>query len=786
MLTRLSKVVISLVLCVSLLPLVNMHTAWADEGAAVGGAGSVEGIDGAGANGVDAGEALGALEDDEGAEGAEPGEEGPGDGSFEPEGFDPEGLDPDPLEGPTDEGLLGDPADGPALAAIPPVAKYSIEYRASVAGKGWQAWKKDGKTAGTTGKGRAIEALNIKLKGTGLTGGVEYRTHVQSKGWLDYVKDGKLSGTTGKGLRTEAVSVRLTGELASAFDIYYRVHSQAYGWLGWAKNGADAGTTGLGLRMEAIEIRLVAKGDAAPGPTAKAYVKPAQSLQGRGHVQSIGWQAWVAPGKTIGTTGRGLRLEAFALKVANPNYSGSVQYKAYVTGVGWQGWKSNGATAGTTGQGRQLRAVQIKLTGKLADKYDVFYRVHSAKFGWLGWAKNGEVAGVSGFTCRMEALQVRLVAKGGKAPGSTVNPLVKLSYTSQGNVATKGWLDKGTGKRVVGTTGKSLRLEAFKLSVASTMAGGIEYNAYVQDDGWKGWKKNGAVAGAEGQGKRIEAIRIRLTGDLANSFDVYYRAHVQGMGWMGWAKNGANTGTNKLALKMEAFEIAIVLKGSAAPGSTMQPFTDTQRIRSLDPSKPMIALTFDDGPGIYTTKLLNLLDKYHARATFFVVGSNVNNYPSVVRDAYNRGNEIAGHSMNHQDFTFMSFSAVQNEINRTNQTIKNATGNQPPPFYRAPGGAFNQTVTNASAGVGHSLIQWSIDPRDWEVRNADTVYRNVMGAAKPGAIVVLHDIHPTTITAMERVIPDLEAKGYQIVTVSELMYYSKTPWVPGKVYYSAK
>ncbi|MCL1799383.1 MAG: hypothetical protein FWG23_06580 [Eggerthellaceae bacterium] len=94
--------------------------------------------------------------------------------------------------------------------------------------------------------------------------------------------------------------------------------------------------------------------------------------------------------------------------------------------------------------------------------------------------------------------------------------------------------------------------------------------------------------------------------------------------------------------------------------------------------------------------------------------------------------------------------------------------------------------SGASSGVGHSLIQWSIDPRDWQVRDANAVYNNVMGAAKPGAIVVLHDIHPTTVTAMERVIPDLIARGYQIVTVSELLHYSKVPLVPGRVYNSGK
>ncbi|MCL1847753.1 MAG: polysaccharide deacetylase family protein, partial [Coriobacteriia bacterium] len=459
-----------------------------------------------------------------------------------------------------------------------------------------------------------------------------------------------------------------------------------------------------------------------------------------------------------------------------------------VSGIGWQGWKSGGAVAGTTGQSRQIEAVEMRLTGELEANFDIYYRAHIPNIGWLGWASNSGTAGTTGLSCRVEALQVTLVPKGGKAPGSLDNPYLTITCTAQGNVTDKGWLKQVTGRGVIGTTGQSRQLEAFKITadsgVTGGVSGGITYRAHVVDTGWQGWVADGAVAGTEGEDKYVEAIQIKLTGDLARYFDVYYRAHCSGIGWMGWAKNGASAGTAKLGLPMEAFEIAFVIKGTAAPGSTAQPYTDTKRIRDLDPKKPMIALTFDDGPGAYTTQLLNLLDRYDARATFFVIGSNANRYPGIIRDAYLRGNEIAGHSMTHQDYTFLSYGAVQTDITNTNKAIRNATGFQPPPFIRVPGGSFNLNVRNAAAGTGHAIIQWNVDPRDWEYRNANTVYSNVMNNAKPGSIVVLHDIHPTTVTAMERVIPDLIARGYQIVTVSELMYYSNRTLTPGQVYNS--
>ncbi|MDR2715773.1 MAG: L,D-transpeptidase family protein, partial [Coriobacteriaceae bacterium] len=125
-----------------------------------------------------------------------------------------------------------------------------------------------------------------------------------------------------------------------------------------------------------------------------------------------------------------------------------------------------------------------------------------------------------------------------------------------------------------GTTGQSRRMEAFRLSVAGSVPGGVEYSAHVQDIGWTGWARDGAVAGAEGQNKRVEAVRIRLTGEMASYFDIYYRAHSANWGWLGWAKNGESAGTHKIGYALEAFEVAVVVKGSPAPGSTSNAFCD--------------------------------------------------------------------------------------------------------------------------------------------------------------------------------------------------------------------
>ncbi len=147
-----------------------------------------------------------------------------------------------------------------------------LQYSVHVQSYGWQPEVRSGKTAGTVGKAKRLEAIQISLdENNKLSGGITYRTHVQSYGWMDWVEEGKVSGTSGKAKRLEAIQIKLTGEMAERYDIYYRVHAQSYGWLGWAKNGQPTGTAGYSKRLEAIEIVLKQKGAAAPGSTAGYY-----------------------------------------------------------------------------------------------------------------------------------------------------------------------------------------------------------------------------------------------------------------------------------------------------------------------------------------------------------------------------------------------------------------------------------------------------------------------------------------------------------------------------------
>lgn len=284
------------------------------------------------------------------------------------------------------------------------------------------------------------------------------------------------------------------------------------------------------------------------------------------HVQDYGWQEWKNDGEMSGTSGQSKRLEGINIKLQN--LSGSVEYQTHVQDIGWQGWKSNGAMAGTSGQSKRLEAIKIKLSGDAANKYDIYYRVHAQDYGWLGWAKNGESAGSEGYSKRLEGIEIKLVKKGGAAPGSTSRPFVCKTITYQTHVQNIGWQAEKADGEVSGTSGQSLRLEAIKIKLGSSIDGGLTYATHVQDIGWQSFVSNGQLSGTSGQSKRLEAIKINLTGNAANQYDIYYRVHAQNFGWLGWAKNGQSAGTAGYSYRLEAIQIVLVPKGGNAPGST--------------------------------------------------------------------------------------------------------------------------------------------------------------------------------------------------------------------------
>ena len=200
--------------------------------------------------------------------------------------------------------------------------------------------------------------------------------------------------------------------------------------------------------------------------------------------------------------------------------------------------------------------------------------------------------------------------------------------------------------------------------------------------------------------------------------------------------------------------------------------------------RPMIALTFDDGPTAATEQILDVLESNGAKATFFVVGRRIDAWRDTVLRIHESGNEVSNHTFTHQSLLLpLADDEVARELRSTGEAIASVIGKAPPPFFRPPGGRMDGRLLRLSGELGYAIILWNIDPRDWENRNADMVYDHIMRGARDGAIIVLHDTHHATALAMEKVIPELIEQGYDLVTVSELLRRngSGEP-VPGSVY----
>ena len=142
-------------------------------------------------------------------------------------------------------------------------------------------------------------------------------------------------------------------------------------------------------------------------------------------------------------------------------------------------------------------------------------------------------------------------------------PRINYSVHSQN----LGWLPFVSNGAQAGTTGRSLRKEAIRINIQSSIPGGVEYRTHVQDVGWQGWRRNNEISGTTGRSLRLEALELRLTGQLATRYDIWYRVHIQNFGWLGWARNGARAGSAGMSLRMEAVQIRLVPRGGAWPGS---------------------------------------------------------------------------------------------------------------------------------------------------------------------------------------------------------------------------
>lgn len=204
--------------------------------------------------------------------------------------------------------------------------------------------------------------------------------------------------------------------------------------------------------------------------------------------------------------------------------------------------------------------------------------------------------------------------------------------------------------------------------------------------------------------------------------------------------------------------------------------------RNIDKNKPMVALTFDDGPNSsVTSQILDILDRYNAVATFFIAGTRIETEASILQRMVNSGHQIENHTFSHRNLTQLTETQIINELELVDQKLYSAIG-QTTTMVRVPYGAINDKVKSA---IDYPIISWSVDPRDWESRNALSVQNAVLNTVKDGDIVLMHDLYKSTADACEVIIPELVNRGYQLVTVEELYYYRDINLENNKVYSNA-
>lgn len=200
--------------------------------------------------------------------------------------------------------------------------------------------------------------------------------------------------------------------------------------------------------------------------------------------------------------------------------------------------------------------------------------------------------------------------------------------------------------------------------------------------------------------------------------------------------------------------------------------------RKIDKSKKMIALTFDDGPNYNTSKVIDVLNKYDIKATFFVLGSRAINNKDILKKMADSGMEIGNHTYNHLLLTKYDENKIRSEIEDTSEVIYSATKKRPK-LLRPSYGSINNKIKKVA---NMPIIIWDIDTLDWKYHNSKRITSRIVNKVRDGDIILMHDIYSASLNALSNIIPILQDNGYEFVTIDELFYYKGISLENGKVY----
>ncbi|WP_084156562.1 Ig-like domain-containing protein [Clostridium akagii] len=518
-----------------------------------------------------------------------------------------------------------------------------VSYQGHVENIGWQSPVSNGTEAGTDGKALRVEALKINLTNAPAGAKIVYQAHVENVGWQSSVSDGAEAGTDGKALRVEGIKIWLQG--LPGYTVQYRAHVQNIGWQTWVSDGSLAGTTGKAYRIEAIEIRVVPSSVTLNKATDELSVGQSDNLLATvaslvTNNQAVNWTSSDESVAKVDSTGKvtatkagitsitattldGYKAASCNVTVNNVNATGISLSKTTDTlltagtdtlvatvapenatnkAVNWTSSDASIVTVDASGNvvalkagvatvtattldgnksasctinvntlvnvsGISLNKTTDDLTSGQTDNLTAMVTPDNATNKGVAWTSsnnsmvtvdnNGKIVAVSAGN----AIITAKTADGNNVATCNVNVTSTqtdgISVEYEGHVESVGWQNYVSDGEIAGTEGKGLRLEALKMQLINAPKGAkIIYQAHVQNIGWQSQFSDGGEAGTDGQALRIEALKI----SLANmpGYSVEYKAQVQNDGWQSWVKDGAVAGTQGRALRLEAIKIRIV------------------------------------------------------------------------------------------------------------------------------------------------------------------------------------------------------------------------------------
>ena len=341
----------------------------------------------------------------------------------------------------------------------------------------------------------------------------------------------------------------------------------------------------------------------------------------------------------------------------------------------------------------------------------------------------------------------------------------------------QGWSNPAADNQALSASSESwvTSMKANLINIPSGAQIGVRYKVNLSGTGWLDWKADGVENGGASAEKPLEAIAMELTGSSAASYDLYYKVYQNGS-WTDWAVNGATAGTEGAGLRVDGIKASITAKDAGAPAETAS--------STVDPSKPMIALTFDDGPKAGVTDwLLDELEKRNVKVTFFLIGSQADlpENRETIRRMAEDGHQIGCHTYHHVQMTTLSENQQKQEILQWYQAVSSIIGD----FsyaVRPPYGCVNNAVCRS---LNVPVILWSVDTEDWTGKSAGEIADYVISEAKDGDIILLHDIFEESVQGAVMALDDLMRRGYTFVTVNDLLADRGIAIQSGKVYRQA-